>query len=209
MKIGLLLFTVNVVFALWQWSEVRGSYQPVVKYAVGDGVERIGISESGRGCLLLGPLSDQQEARNFLVALSDAGVRSDLIERQEEVAPRYWVYYGPFESYAESLKKQKEFNDKGIDNFIITAQGLYGALSVGVFENIDSAQRMQGYMRDKGYMTSIRNIFDFESVWWIQVWLSDNSRNRIKISQIAQSLGMVIKSRDFFCKTVASENSFT
>lgn len=199
-----LIFTINVVLALWHWNDARQS-RVGPKYEVSDSVIELSISPVGSGCLLLGPIFDQNVAEEFGARLKESGLRTSLIKRDREKAPRYWVYYGPFESYSESLKEHRRFRDEGVDNFIITQEDLYGALSFGVFENIDSAQRMQAVMQGKGYRTSIRNIFKFESRWWAQIEAPGQQAISNKIKDIQHDLGLALEMREFFCKTVASE----
>ncbi|KZY62127.1 hypothetical protein A3742_19440 [Oleiphilus sp. HI0071] len=199
-----LLFTINVVLALWHWSGER-QLKAGPKYQVADNVIELSVSPLGSGCLLLGPIFDEGVAQQFDVRLRELNRRVALIKRDREKAPRYWVYYGPFGSYAESLKEHRKFRDEGVDNFIITQEDLYGALSFGVFENIDSAKRMQALMQGRGYRTSIRNIFKFESRWWVEIEAVDRGAISNKINDIQYDLGLALEMREFFCKTVASE----
>ena len=199
-----LIFTINVLLGVWHWSDARQS-RLGPQYKVSDDVVELLVSPHGRGCLLLGPIFEQERAQDFKLRLNEFGLRSTLMKREREKAPRYWVYYGPFESYSESLKEHRKFRDQGVDNFIITQDDLYGALSFGVFENIDSAQRMQAVMRSKGYHTSIRNIFKFESRWWVEIEVPEEGLISSKINNIQLDLGLDLEMREFFCKTVASE----
>lgn len=199
-----LIFTINVVLALWHWSGER-QIRLGSQYQVTDDVTELMVSPLGEGCLLLGPIFDESVAQEFESRLDEVGLRTNLIKKEREKAPRYWVYYGPFGSYAESLKEHRKFREAGVDNFIITQEDLYGALSFGVFENIDSAQRMQASMEGKGYRTSIRNIFKFESRWWVEIEASDQGAMSNKINDIQLELGLALEMREFFCKTVASE----
>ncbi len=199
-----LIFTINVALALWHWNDARG-LRVGPQYDLVDNAIELSISPLGTGCLLLGPIFEQSVAQEFELRLNELGLRTNLIKRDREKAPRYWVYYGPFSSYAESLKEHRKFRDEGVDNFIITQEDLYGALSFGVFENIDSAQRMQAVMLGKGYRTSIRNIFKFESRWWVEIEAPSKRSISNKINDIQHVLGLALEMREFFCKTVASE----
>jgi len=197
------LFALNVLMAGWFWAEHR-SIKGVAQFTYGDGVRRLAYVEPGRGCLLLGPSKDEIAVDRFVNDVIQKGVVAQKIERKHEVAPRYWVYVPSQGEYADSLVLQKELDAKGVDNFIIHRDGLYGALSVGVFENIDSAERMQLTMLNKGYQVSIRNIFNYESSWWVQLSAVADQKNTNEISRIAPKYGLPKQMREIFCKTVAS-----
>lgn len=199
-----LIFSINVALALWHWNDAR-TIKVAPAYQQPEGIVALNVSPLGSGCLLMGPVFDPDIAKEFEARLNVMGLSTSLIKREQEKAPRYWVYYGPFGSYAESLKQHRAFRSQGVDNFIITQEDLYGALSLGVFENIDSAQRMQVLMQKKGYRTSIRNIFKFESRWWVEIELPEEGGIYSKINDIQAELGLALEMREFFCKTVASE----
>ena len=199
-----LIFSLNVALALWFWNDAR-QIKTGPTYQLADGVVALEVSALGSGCLLLGPIVDRQVAEDFERSIVQAGLNANLIRKDREKAPRYWVYYGPMETYSESLEQHRKFKSEGIDNFIITQEDLYGALSVGVFENIDSAQRLQAIMRAKGYKTAIRNIFKFESRWWVEVSVSESDLIINKINSLQGDHGLDLEMREFFCKTVASE----
>jgi len=197
------LFAVNVCFAVWQWSGMR-TIKNVPAYTLDKGVQTLRLAESGRGCFLIGPLAEQARAEELDGRLKALGLYSELIQKQTEKAPRYWVYYGPLPDYEMALEQSRKFRAEGLDNFIITQESLYGAVSLGVFENIDSARKMQALVQRKGYATSIRNIFKFDSAWWVEVLVPNEPEKSNEISRIVGGFGLAPELREFFCKTVAS-----
>lgn len=202
-----MIFALNVLLGLWHWADLR-KVKPISRYEVDLGVEELALPQAGNSCLLLGPLKKSEDAELLRRRLIQEGYVVELTEKEFEKAPRYWVYYGPMEDYAAALEQHQLFRENGIDSFIITKERLYGALSLGVFENIDSAQRMQAYMGSKGYQASIRNIFKFESDFWVEIRRPSEEIKVIKIKEIGGSLGLQIELREFLCKTVASEKPF-
>ncbi len=201
-----LIFSLNVALALWFWNDAR-QLKIGPRYQLTDGVVELKVTALGSGCLLLGPISEQRVAEDFERSVSQAGLEANLIREDQERAPRYWVYFGPMADYSEALAQHRKFKSEGVDNFIITQDDLYGALSIGVFENIDSAQRLQTIMRAKGYKTSIRNIFKFESRWWVEIAVPESDLIVNKINSIKRDHGLDLEMREFFCKTVASAKS--
>lgn len=188
------------------WLDVRGGVD-LPSYAASAKGE-LASYESGQGCYLYGPIVKELDARAFVAELEAVGMVSSLFSKEYEKAPRYWVYFGPMDDYAGALAQLKEFDGLGIDSFIITRDDLYGALSLGVFENIDSARRMQAIMSAKNYQVSIRNIFTFEKRWWVEIQASKTGLKLNKINEIAHNYGIAPENKEFFCKTVAKAKSF-
>lgn len=206
MRALVVLFALNMLMAGWIWTDLR-AIKSAPSFLQEDGAVELVQIKSGKGCLLVGPSKNGRDAEMFVQSLADTGLFAKTIERKQEVAPRYWVYIPALKDYAGSLALQAELNAKGVDNFIIHHDELYGALSVGVFENIDSAERMQSVMTRKGYRVSIRNIFNYESSWWVQIEAAADQKNINEISRIAMKYGLPRQMREIFCKTVASEKS--
>lgn len=212
MKLFVALFAINVCVAIVLWLDLR-QIRPIQAFEFEASAKEVHLLSpsaraSERSCLLLGPFEQAEQGQSIFETLSEQGFKVDLIVQELEQAPGYWVYYGPLANYAEALVQLREFQSKKIDSFIITRDDLYGAISLGVFENIDSAQRMQSVMGKKGYPTSVRNIFKFKTVNWLQIEHPKNQEKYNKINGLMVASRDDLKMREIFCKTVASRKPF-
>ncbi|MDX1453692.1 MAG: hypothetical protein R3183_14135 [Oleiphilaceae bacterium] len=209
--IALSLLVLNVLLAAFQWYQVR-TVKVGINYKEVSGAQplvllRDSMSKAEQGderCVLLGPFDDPDQLTAVQEALVSDGFTVEAIEQPLKKAPSYWVYDGPFESESERLARYREFQEKNIDSFIIRQGELAGQISVGVFENIDSAKRMLTQMRNKGYRVNMKPISRKRTAFWMLVSRSESIVSEEKIRSFFNGLKVVSESRQIFCKSVAS-----
>jgi len=214
------LLSLNLVVAGVQWVNMREAKElPVYKEVVGSqGIELLQeirqkslvvIEGEGKRCLLMGPTKEKVLADEMYAALNAEGILAELVIQKIDKAPGYWVYYDRFEGEGERDKQLAEFKLRGIDSFIIRKGDLAGAISLGVFENIDSTRRLKKKMAKLGYEVQFDDIEKSELEYWILLPLSSMTENRIKVEQIFAPIKKLQEMREIFCKSVASEKQFT
>ena len=205
-----LLLSANLVLAILVWLDYR-TVTPLLAYEPEKDVERILLlsdgtkslpqAEEGRDvCWLFGPMSQRQVALDLKSRLAEVDYFSSVVESQIEKAPGYWVYYGPISAYQDSLAQLREFRRKNIDSFIITKEELKGSISLGVFDNIDSAKRMLAIMKRKGYDTRMAEIPRQDTEYWVSLtYPSDSSLEQRFERYLAEQNGS-LEGRQIFCK---------
>jgi len=212
--IFLSLLAINVVLISIQWVDSRNVVVPA-DYIEGGGSKRlellgeIGGESVMRGratemCLLVGPLDAKPQAEVILKSLNSDGDNSKLVIQKVKKAPSYWVY---FDDYAEKNVAAwvEEFKIKKIDSYVVASGGIKGALSLGVFENIDLAYRLKKIMKKKGYETKISEINKVDSEFWLLFSAVYAAENKKKIDEMLTPLKKMHEKREIFCKSVASE----
>ncbi len=204
----LVLFILNVVLAGGQWMKYRATAN-VPTYKEGSEVNSIKLlqDELQRGrqaCVLIGPFENQQSAAQLLTVLQERGVVVSLVEQSLDRAPSYWVYDGPFDEPEVLQGRLAEYTAKSIDSFPIRQGELAGSISVGVFENIDSAERMINIMAKKGYAVKMRPMSRSGSAFWLSFSAADNLLSWEEIQPLFKGLKGIPETRQIFCKSVAS-----
>ncbi len=206
-----LLFALNVSLGLLQWFKAR-EQAGQSHFQDSDAIasimllgKQMSASESRERCLLVGPLQGEAKSEQLLSVLVVEGVKAELIRKKVDKAPGYWVYFGPFANANESLAQLREFHSKSIDSFIIRNGELKGNISLGVFENIDSARRMKKIMKRNGYETKMREIEKSEDEFWVLISGSNNGGDFSRSTALLKGLSGVPEMRQIFCKSVASE----
>jgi len=213
------LLGLNLVLASMQWWDIRGSEGQSRYIKNTDSKQlvllreqsvplQLQIDASEQQCELVGPMSDKALAENLLTQLSKDGISASLVVQPMQKAPGYWVYFGPIADKESRLAKLREFQSNGIDSYIITSGKLKGAISVGVFENIDSAHRMKKSMSEHGYQSELSEIEKQSEAYWLLVSESYLIENKKKIENILKSIEVRPEMRQIFCKSVASEKQF-
>lgn len=203
-----LLLIANVALALMIWLDYRGVRQPEV-YKEKQGVHVIqllqrGLHDNGlvasERCWLFGPESDRKVVELLKVELSSIDYFSKIVETEVKKAPGYWVYFGPLENEQASRAQLREFQSKGIDSFIIRRKDLNGSISLGVFENIDSANRMLKIMQRKGYVAKMTEIPKSEKEFWLQLKYPKESDLEARFLSYLDTKKTALESREIFCK---------
>ena len=201
-----LLLFLNFALATFGWLDLRkGARQAVYSSPLGmreiellGGGRVLDVSPAGL-CWLIGPLVVEQRASTIYRRFLDVGFDAQVIVDEVDKAPGYWVYYGPIASYPESLQQLKEFQSKGIDSFIIGRDGLKGSISLGVFENIDSARRMKKIMLAKGYETDLYEIAKKKKRFWVRADVSAMIEDKALFDSVLGAENKAPEKRQVFC----------
>lgn len=203
-----LLLTLNLVLATLGWLDIRKErVMPVFSQDDGvaeiqllGGVERMGAEPlHGDMCWLLGPLELEAEAERVRSELSGIDYFAELVRSKIELAPAYWVYFGPIDAYKQSLAQLREFRAKGVDSFIIKKEGLSGSISLGVFNNIDSAKRMQAIMRRKGYETKMAEFPKTATEYWVSIKVPVAGPLEADFNTYLKAQKQALEARQIFC----------
>ena len=220
--IFLTLLLLNALFAVVEWSsrvdkrEVLNKPYKAVEEGrltmLGEsgylqGGERLLVAESSVEplCLLLGPLDDKVKARKLLSLFQAEGIRADLVPQSIVKAPNYWVYLAPFDSRASAVVKLKELRTAKVDSYLITQGELANGVSLGVFENIDSARRMSKRRKGQGYDAKVSEISKSEYEYWVAILEEYTEDLDYDLTKIVDELEESFEKRQIFCKSVASE----
>ena len=220
--IFLTLLLLNSLFAAIEWSSKADKREILDKpYQVVDGGERLTLlrgeaalhgvdvvsdnrSEVDRLCLLLGPLEVEEKASRLLEIFKVADVKVELVTQTLAKAPNYWVYLSPFDSRKAALNKLKKLQSAKVDSYLITQGELANGISLGVFENIDSARRMAERRRNQGYDVKVTELGKKDFEYWVAVMEEYTEGLDVKVSKIINKSEMSFEKRQIFCKSVAS-----
>jgi hypothetical protein len=156
-------------------------------------------------CLLLGPIITEKEAEIIENRLNSKGIKSRKIVQEIAKAPNYWVYLKPFSTKSEAILKLKRLQSANIDSYLISQGVLANGISLGVFENIDSAKDMLKTRIKQGYPAEIRNLPKSTSRFWVGVNEQYNIELVNRISDLLKNIKMPPEKRQIFCESIASE----
>lgn len=119
-------------------------------------------------CLSFGPLAEEVSIKDLRVWLAKFGGVAELRERERRELSRYWVFFPPFPSRAEAVKRVEDMRNKGVEDIFIIPRGDMGnAISLGVYSRKTSLDRRLGEMRRKGYEPTVSPRFKTERASWL------------------------------------------
>lgn len=221
--IFLTLVLLNMLFAALElYAGIGGRESEVDRYSVVEGGARLlllseldgsddgavtaNLENGEKLCLLAGPLIERGDARRLIAALQRTDITAEVVVQTITKAPNYWVYLEPYETRKAAIAKLKALQLAKVDSYLITQGELANGISLGVFENIDSARRMLERRQGQGYDVKIRELGKKNFEYWVSVAGGYSSELDKKVTKIMSELEMSIGKRQIFCKSVASEN---
>ncbi|MDE1714022.1 SPOR domain-containing protein (plasmid) [Chromobacterium amazonense] len=105
-------------------------------------------------CYSWGSLSDSLLARVKggvpQLKLKPGQMQEDSKE-ESKGSGRFWVYYPPLATQAETKTLSAELKDKGFTNYIVTSDEFKGNLSLGLFSKEDAAKTLAARLKAAGY----------------------------------------------------------
>ena len=101
--------------------------------------------------------------------------------------------------------KLRELKKSKVDSYLITQGELANGISLGVFENIDSARRMLDRRLGQGYQAKVTELGKQDFEYWVAIEGGYTVDLDIKVTEIVDKLKMMYGKRQISCKSVASE----
>ncbi len=174
----LVALLLNAAFLYWQFT--REAVGPRALPQLATGVERLQLVDAGEGeagaaaqqqrqagagqpsrpealkpappCLVAGPIVKKQLAEKLQARIwesTGASVINRLVEAQIQ---QYWIYLAPAPSLAEAQRLANALAAHGLKDYqILASPGKKNAISLGLFNEKDSAQRRFEQIRELGY----------------------------------------------------------
>lgn len=118
-------------------------------------------------CEMLGPLPDEQAARNLRDRLQADGAAAGAYRMAVPTRTDYWVHVGPLPTRREALELLRELQQRQIDSFIITEGELTNSVSLGYFTREASAAQAMTERRAQGYDANVRAIPRYTDQFWV------------------------------------------
>ena len=157
-------------------------------------------------CMLVGPLNSALAAKRLMKELEVPPLRVQVINQPVIKAPNYWVYLPPYENRKTAITKLKSLQAAKVDSYLITQGELANGISLGVFENIDSARKLLERRERQGYNAKIKELGKKDFNHWVFVEGDNAVELRVKVSKTIEEVKNSIGMRQISCKSVASEN---
>lgn len=201
----LLLVSVNVILFAVQMKESGGGVaEEGFKLVVG--AQKLNLlkdlgSEEGQRCVVVGEVPEGSALSAVTKILEEQGVGYEIIEKNVDLAPAYWVYITG-DAGSDAILR---LNEAGIDSYVISTGELKGKLSVGLFVNVDLARNRVKSLKEIGLSANYIEKKKVKSAQWVSFSLT---RSELSVSVIKRLKEMPInigEIKEFFCKSIASE----
>lgn len=212
---GILLTLVflNILYFGWKFTQQDHVDEAVSKSAIGDQKvpqlvlvsEKRGSKKSKSGvkslpialCPEIGPFDDKPSALLFATELQIAGIVTRLKSKNAVNDLKYWVYLPIDGDKKAAMFKLNELREKQIESYLITKGELKGQVSLGVFNNLESANGLQSKLDTLGIETRLHKMSQRAKLFWLSVEadnLNDGQEQTLKDALDKQSEIKVVQS---------------
>lgn len=141
------------------------------------------VKSSGSRCYSVGPFKDEDDAKYLSVRAEALGFESEMRSLATGGTTENWVHIPPLANRQQSLQLLRELQGRDIDSYIITQGELAEGISLGLFKNQTSAQKLMKKMRAMGYKVIIKEVLRGEKELWLEftqvTQLTEAMRKRI------------------------------
>lgn len=182
------LVCLNLLVMVWFWRDQAGMTvdTPQADRSNADGQSLILLSELNQGelnfktqkesektnneqrCYSVGPFKDENDAKFLGIRAEALGFSSEMRSLATGGSIEHWVHVPPLANRQQSLQLLRELQGRGIDSYIITQGDLAEGISLGLFRNQTSAERLTEKMRGMDYNVIIKEVIRGEKELWLE-----------------------------------------
>jgi hypothetical protein len=179
------LICLNLLVMVWFWRDQAGTSMERISEPKQKGEALVLLSELDSSdidykeikakssrvasrCYSVGPLADRIDAKHLKVRAEALGFNSELRGLATGTSTEHWVHIPPQANRQQSLRLLRELQGRGIDSYIITQGDLAEGISLGLFRNEDSAQRLTKKMQGMDYNVVIKEVSRGEKELWLE-----------------------------------------
>jgi hypothetical protein len=180
------LVCLNLLVMVWFWRDQAGTGVNTIKEPEQKGESLVLLSEldasdinykearsstdsdTGSRCYSVGPLADRIDAKHLKVRAEALGFNSELRGLTTGTSIEHWVHIPPQADRQQSLRLLRELQGRGVDSYIITQGDLAEGISLGLFRNADSANKLTKKMKALDYDVVIKEVTRGEKELWLE-----------------------------------------
>jgi hypothetical protein len=123
---------------------------------------------AGNACISIGPFQDADAARLALAAAESRGVTVRLRDAQDDVFAGHWVQVTNIPTREQANVLIGKLKDGGLtDAYLLRSDPGDNAISLGLFSDINGAQRIGQQAKAAGVETVIQETYRERTVYWV------------------------------------------
>ena len=155
-------------------------------------------------CLTIGPFETPDLADQVQQRLFSLGVSSREHADSNNGDSDYWVHIPPLSDRNAAIRLLRELQGQKIDSFVITQGELKNGISLGLFSQEASANKVSRRLFDAGYETQIKALLKQPPAYWLHVMSGDAGNLTEEIQSVLAEEYNGLKILEKNCKSIAS-----
>ncbi len=121
-------------------------------------------------CVSIGPFESSELAEQNGKRLAEAKIAYQPRTDANRIESSYWIYLPRQASRQAAENKRKELTRLGIeDHFIMQEPGMENVLSLGLFTQLDNAQRRMQQLESKGIRAKQETRYRTRTLYWLDI----------------------------------------
>lgn len=136
-------------------------------------------------CWAVGPYAVKLDAKHIYARMTALDIPAKVESQSVLVKQEYWVYLPPFSNKKQALRKLRELQKRKIDSFVITEGDLANGISLGLFSQRTSVERLLKKLAGKNIKAKVKELQRKRDQYWVlspldrQQPLSEEVRERL------------------------------
>ena len=118
-------------------------------------------------CWAVGPYLIEVDAKNMHARLLALDISARLENKAVVVKKEFWVYLEPLANKKMALRKLKELQKRGVDSFVITEGELANGISLGLFAQKESVDRLLKKLAKKKLVPKVKPLERKRNQHWV------------------------------------------
>jgi hypothetical protein len=160
---------------------------------------RVIAPTASRQCYEIGPVAEAEIAATLQAELEKSGIAVEQRLSERRDAEGYWVYLPPSPSQREAQEKLRELQEKGLGDLFVMERGEQrNAISLGLFERLNSARSRMDDLRKLGYQPQMEIQYQTRAEYLIDTEIpAGNADLHKRLDDFVQSQnGLAYRSRE-------------
>jgi len=127
----------------------------------------VNASQAAQTCWAVGSFATELDAKHVYARMLALDIQAQVQGREKLLKKEFWVYLPPLASQKQALRKLKELQHRKIDSYIITEGELQNGISLGLFSQQDSVDRLVANLKKKQIDPEIKVLDRTRTEYWV------------------------------------------
>jgi hypothetical protein len=151
--------------------QVVSGAAPIHLLAEVDGVKKRNkqsVKQAGDGlCWAVGPYKVELDAKHLYARMTAIDIKARVKPQSVLVKEEFWVYLPPLPNKKQAVRKLKELQKRKVDSFVITEGELANGISLGLFSQQKSVDRLLAGLKKKKITPKVKNLKRTREQYWV------------------------------------------
>ncbi len=124
-------------------------------------------SPTQQTCWAVGSFATELDAKHVYARMLALDIKAQVQGREKLLKKEFWVYLPPLPNKKQALRKLKELQRRNIDSYIITEGDLENGISLGLFSQQESVDRLVASLKKKQIEPEIKTLDRTRTEYWV------------------------------------------